>query len=180
VPRYWPQSGVSLGFAGNIAWSAPRRHPIPSWSAQAGHPRLSEAPTGCAWDHLIRFPEWITRHRKPVSPALFGHAALSAKVRDYRKNLQCAAEHRHVQYVVETYKYVKLKNPITIPGSFDRMQEQQAGAFSTAFSRGFDVVRPQLGIPYDDGSGGMPSWIPLRRQVEKCIDHWKSHFRLAA
>jgi hypothetical protein len=118
---------------------------------------------------------------RAVNPTdLIGTPPYQQKLGDYRKNLQCAAEHRHIQYVVETYKHVELKNPTKTPGSFDMMQEQQAGAFSTAFSRAFDVVRPQLGFPYDDGSGGMPSWIPLRRQVEKCIDHWKSHFGLAA
>ena len=65
-----------------------------------------------------------------------------------------------------------------VPGSFDMMQEQQAGAFSPAFSRALDVVRPQLGFPYDDGTGAMP-WIPLRRPVEKCIACWKAHFGLA-
>jgi hypothetical protein len=110
------------------------------------------------------------------SPDLIGAPAYQQKLGNYRKNMECVVEHRHIQYVVETYKHVELRDATKIPSSFDTIQKQQAGAFSAAFNRKFDVVRPQLGFLYDDGSGGMPSWIPLRRTVEKCIAYWKNHF----
>ena len=134
----------------------------------------------CEWKALATagginaLVEHALRAANPTDP--IGSPAYQQKLGDYRKNLGCPVEHRHIQHIVETQKHVELKDSTRVPGSFDMMQEQRAGAFSAAFSQEFDVVRPQLGFPYDDGTGSMPSWIPLRRTVEKCIAYWKVHF----
>jgi hypothetical protein len=136
----------------------------------------------CEWKALATasginaLVEHALRSANPTDP--IDNPAYQQKLGDYRKKLGCSVEHRHIQYIVETYKHVELRGSKKVPGSFDMMQEQQAGAFSPAFSRAFDVVRSQLGFPYDDGTGTMP-WIPLRRPVEKCIAYWKGHFGLA-
>ncbi|PPQ40130.1 hypothetical protein [Rhodopila globiformis] len=119
--------------------------------------------------------EHALRAANPTDP--INTPAYQQKLHDYRVNLGFSAEHRHIQYVVETYKHVELKGSKKVPGRFDMMQGQRAGAFAPAFSRAFDVVRPQLGFPYDDGTGPTP-WIPLRRPVENCVAYWKGHFGL--
>jgi hypothetical protein len=136
----------------------------------------------CEWKALATasginaLVEHTLRAADPTDP--IDTPAYKQKLGDYRKNLACSVEHQHIRYAVETYKHVELRDSTKVPGSFDMMQEQQAGAFSPAFSSAFDVVRPQVGFPYDDGTGAMP-WIPLRRPVEKCIACWKVHFGLA-
>ena len=136
----------------------------------------------CEWKALATagginaLVEHALRAANPTDP--IDTPAYKQKLGDYRKNLGCPVEHQHIRYVVETYKHVELKNSGKVPDSFDTIQEQQAGAFSPAFSSAFDVVRPQLGFPFDDGTGAVPSWIPLRRPVEKCIAYWKGHLGL--
>jgi hypothetical protein len=136
----------------------------------------------CQWKALATasginaLVEQAFRATNPTDP--IGTSAYQQKLRGYRQKLECVVEHQHIRYIVEAYKHVELRGSAKVPGSFDMMQEQRAGDFSADFSRDFDVVRPQLGFPYDDGIGSMPSWIPLRRPVEKCIAYWKVHFGL--
>jgi hypothetical protein len=49
----------------------------------------------------------------------------------------------------------------------------KAALAATAFSSDFDVARPQLGFPYQDGTSPV-QWVPLRATVEKCITYWRS------
>jgi hypothetical protein len=115
--------------------------------------------------------EHAFREANPTDP--IGTRAYQTKLGNYRKNLGCTVEHRHIQYVVETYKHVELSDPLKVPGSFDAMQAQVAGAFSSGFGPGYDVMRSQLGFPYDDGASPV-QWVPLRATVGKCIDYWRS------
>jgi hypothetical protein len=118
--------------------------------------------------------EHACRAANPTDP--IDTPAYKQKLGVYRKGLGCAVEHRHIQYVVETYKHVELNKPQRVPGSFDAMQSQIAGDFSpTDFSSDFDVARLQLGFPYQDGASPV-QWVPLRATVEKCITYWRSRF----
>ncbi len=96
---------------------------------------------------------------------------------EFRRDLPRAEDHNHIRWVAEVLKHIE-RSREGAPRTLDEMGRQSAGAFSSDFSADFDVVREQLGFPFQATPANPPAWVPLRQVVDRCIDSWRGRFGL--
>ncbi len=109
----------------------------------------------------------------PSIPA--GSDEYKLKFGNFRRSLRTAEYHDHVRAVAEVFKHGELIRK-TSPSRFTEMRIRDAGAFSNDFSDDFDVVRPQIGFPFE-AVDGLDTWVTLRSVVEECIQEWRERLQ---